>query len=403
MSQRSLNLAGFDALLERFRASREIRPGLPNAEVHEDVLYTPAAKREGGGYDGGLFDRDGQKLAAADLVRDGRTVNTGSPQPERERVEGTGLYLGWMLPIYGHALLEGLARVWGPKDCDFAVYHAPRSQRVPAFLQTHLDRLGTPSVVIPAEPTRFERLVVPWPAIELRRRAYTGFLDTFPRAQPTDPRPVYVSRSRLAVDARAVAGEDVLERALAAAGWRIVHPETLSTAQQIEVFSQHTTYAGMIGSAMHNTLFNRSPKIVYLTDGEPNRTFLLCDELVGADSLYAGCCDRGDMPDLGRQMPLRLDLARASEALGVSVDPALQPAVDRRHREMWAEVRLKQGIMRRDLSALGDVRRHYGGSIPPRLWSVANWLAFSSSRRGRHARFVPSRAARRGGRSARAG
>ena len=95
---------------------------------------------------------------------------------------------------------------------------------------------------------------------------------------------------------------------------------------------------------MHNVLFNAGPEVVYLTDGEPNLNFLMCDELVRADGRYVGCLDHGGLPDLGRQMPLRLDLARATDALGVAVEPALQRQADARHREMWAEVRLKQGL-----------------------------------------------------------
>ena len=382
MSPRALHLASFDAHLERFRESSEIHDGLPEVETHEDVLYTPARNAPSSGYLGALFDRRGERIAAGNLVRYRATFNKGSPEPERQYVAGTGLYLGWLLPIYGHALLEGLARAWAPKKCDFTVYHSPKVNQVPPYLQAHLDRLGLPSVLIPSEPTRFERLIVPKPALELADRAYTGFLDVFPRGPQTDPRPVYVSRSRLVVDARAVAGEKVLERALAAAGYTIIYPETLSTPQQLDVFSRHSRYVGMIGSAMHNTLFNRAPEMTYLTEGLPNPTFLLCDELLNADSLYVGCCDRGDMPDLARQMPLRLDLARAADALRVSVDTTLQPAVDQRHREMWAEVRLKQGIMRRDSTALRDLRHHYGRRLTPRLLSLARSYASGSSRRG---------------------
>ena len=96
-----------------------------------------------------------------------------------------------------------------------------------------------------------------------------------------------------------------------------------------------------------------------------------------------GCLDNGGLPDLGRQMPLRLDLARASEALGVAVEPARQREADARHREMWAEVRLKQGLSARDRSALSDVREHHGGPVGPRLARLARELLGSTSRRGR--------------------
>jgi len=212
-------------------------------------------------------------------------------------------------------------------------------------------------------------------------RAYRGFADLFPHGRGTEPRPVWVSRSRLPPPRRAIAGEKVLEEHLA--DWRIVHPQELSMAEQIEVFSKHTTYAGMIGSAMHNILFSRSPRVTYLTVGEPNLNFLMCDELVGADSLYVGCCDEGGLPSLGRQTPLRLDLARAGEALSVAIDPSLQLAVDERHREMWADVRLRQGLRRRDRSTLREVRRHYSGPLTPRLARLARELPTYAPRKGR--------------------
>ena len=211
------HLPGADALLERYRSTCEILPGLPEAEPHSEVLYTPATRGTGVLYEGALFDRDEGRIAAADLVRAHPTLNGGSPVDERARMAGTGLYLGWLLPLYGHALLEGLARSWTGSEADFAVYHAPRHPKIPAFLQAHLDRLGVPEVLVPAEATRFERLIVPWPAFEIRMRAYRGFADLSP-ARPTDPRPVYVSRSRLATDARAVAARALWKSALAAAG-----------------------------------------------------------------------------------------------------------------------------------------------------------------------------------------
>jgi hypothetical protein len=130
---------------------------------------------------------------------------------------------------------------------------------------------------------------------------------------------------------------------------------------------------------MHNILFSRSPEVVYLTNRSRHRNYMLCDDLVEADSLYVGCCDYGDLPGLGRSGPLRLDLARAADALGVTIDPALQRDVDRRYNQAWAEFRLRQGVAQRDRSALADVRRHYSGPLAPRLLALARRLAAPST------------------------
>lgn len=380
MSARSLYFPNFENILRTYRQMCEIHPGLPQSEVQEEALYVPVSRdRRGGppawtgkarhiGYRGALFDRDGQRIKAADIARrEVRPRNEASPEPEQGRIRGTGIYLGWVFSHYGHALLESLSRCWRVGDFDFAVYHVPA--RIPNFIADHLDRLGVPSIISPTRPTRFERLIVPRQAFELDIRAYRGFpgsLQGDGTGKEKDTRPVYISRSRLPADRRGVVGEEVLERSLA--GYRVVYPEKLSVQEQVELFATHTTFAGALGSAMHNILFSHAPEVIYLSDWRrPSLNHIMCDELVEADSLYVGCCDLGDMPDRGFSTPLRLDLARAAEALKVSVDPTLQKRVDARHREVWAEFRLKQGIAAGDRSAVDDVKRHYSGTMTPQL------------------------------------
>jgi Glycosyltransferase 61 len=267
---RSHDLPDFDRRLRHYRKLCEIRPGLPTAETYEDALYVPASFVRPHEFTGALFDRTGRRIRAGDLVRDHERENHASPEPAQARVGGTGLYLGWLSPHFGHALLEGLARCWAVGEYDFAVYHAPSSDEVPAFLSHHLDRLGVPPVVLPTRVTRFERLVVPPPAFEFNTGAYQGFVDSFEVSPGTESRPVYVSRARLPRWRRPIVGEDLLEDALSSAGWRVVHPETMSQQEQAEVFSSPTSFAGPVGSAMHNLLFSRSRDVVYLTRTPPH-------------------------------------------------------------------------------------------------------------------------------------
>ena len=73
-----------------------------------------------------------------------------------------------------------------------------------------------------------------------------------------DHQPVYLSRTRL-IDPnarRGIVNEPALESALASRGFRIVHPETLTLTDQIELFNAHTFVAGCWGSAFHGILFS---------------------------------------------------------------------------------------------------------------------------------------------------
>lgn len=62
---------------------------------------------------------------------------------------------------------------------------------------------------------------------------------------------LYLSRARLRAGQRRAEGEDRLESALAARGWRISHPEQLTMDEQLGSLADACTVAGCLGSAMH--------------------------------------------------------------------------------------------------------------------------------------------------------
>lgn len=64
---------------------------------------------------------------------------------------------------------------------------------------------------------------------------------------------IYISRSK--VSGRKLINEDAVENLFMAFGFAIVHPQELSAADQVLLFSRAKCIAGSGGSAMHNTLF----------------------------------------------------------------------------------------------------------------------------------------------------
>jgi hypothetical protein len=66
---------------------------------------------------------------------------------------------------------------------------------------------------------------------------------------------VYLSRSRLSADKRRILDEERLEEALRRTGWRIVHPEQESIADQLEIMGSARIIAGTIGSALHLLMY----------------------------------------------------------------------------------------------------------------------------------------------------
>jgi len=62
---------------------------------------------------------------------------------------------------------------------------------------------------------------------------------------------LYLSRSRLPAGLRRIHDEEALERDLEGLGWRVVHPQELSVAEQLECLAAAHTVAGCVGSALH--------------------------------------------------------------------------------------------------------------------------------------------------------
>lgn len=65
----------------------------------------------------------------------------------------------------------------------------------------------------------------------------------------------YLSRSMLPAGTRTIRAEEDLEARLAARGWRVVHPETLSIVEQLATLKQSAVVAGHVGSAFHLLMY----------------------------------------------------------------------------------------------------------------------------------------------------
>jgi capsular polysaccharide biosynthesis protein len=373
----------------QLRATSKFLDGLPQLKTYKNVLYVPAERARKVTdsrlrYIGGLLDSEGDAITEGFLHRAGERFSKVPAQTPAQRIKKPALYLGWLFSAYGHVLLESLARLWAAKDVEasFYVFHSPQVATPPSFFLEFLKRVGIPEkkVIIPNQATTFAQLHVPEAAAALKQYTYRDATAQIYRSiagpsKERNERPLYISRSRLEWHRRLTAGEDVLENLLAQNGFDVIYPETLPISEQITLFRDRVHFVGPEGSAMHNILFNAGrPHVVCFTAGQPNDNFLFCDAISGADTLYVQACDTGGYPDFGRQTPLRLDIAAAvgalqREGLLGEIDlTGYQAEIDRRHRELWAEVRIQLGIMRNQpRAALDDVFKHCGYIATPRV------------------------------------
>ena len=202
---------------------------------------------------------DGQAVVRGSGIRRMGRDQIPAPQlPVGEPVarHDVAVFGGYLYDHYGHFLLESTARLWPPGLGDDVpvVWIANWTETISPWMHEVLDLIGVGprrEVVTSAGPVAVGELALADPGFEFgafMHRWHAQRLQSVPCAP--SGRHVWLSRSAL----RPISGLDddlELEDRLRAAGWDVVHPETLSVREQVAVLGSAVHVAGLEGSALH--------------------------------------------------------------------------------------------------------------------------------------------------------
>lgn len=209
----------------------------------------------------------------------GRRIETENLPSARHRVEGEAVFLGDFHDHFGHVLVEGLNRLW------FLSEQSPSALRNMRFLfQPTWADPGPPSqmweilgsfgiarsqVIVADEPIRIDRLIVPSPAalpfigwkLHFSQTMEASYADIAARLAPRSPAGLPRGRLYFArpTDARRrLRSAEFVEGRFRDAGYSVVHPETMSFADQVAMAGTADAIAGPAGSALHLAAFAAS-------------------------------------------------------------------------------------------------------------------------------------------------
>ena len=240
--------------------------------TYEDALVVPTRSRKLMRVDFAAFDSAGRPIPDSLLTRTwARPVCeppdiAGLDPGTIPTVEAPHLYGGPFFDHFGHFLLETLARTWavaetGPLPLVWSSGGPPAT-----WQRDVLDLLGLAARhEFPAGPLRFRRLVVPSPGFRIQGQfapRLAQFLARYDAGSPDDAK-VWLSRTRIATNRRS-RGEETLQSALAARGWRIVHPQDLAVREQLRILGGTRVVAGLEGSAFHAAVLLRDPRSTFV-------------------------------------------------------------------------------------------------------------------------------------------
>jgi hypothetical protein len=291
----------------------------PAIDLLEAAVATPLERLSPGScadphirFAGGILDAEGSAHPASRLTRRGIALQIPSyAGSHRTKRPGRWIYGGIWFEQYGHFLLETLARAWYLADAPGpVVFHRPPDRSggpvatTMCLWQEELITalLGTPSRVhFLTLPTEFEELVVPDPGCVVGERctvaqaaALATIGDRLTAAAPTaaaNTRKLWLSRS--ALTRGRVVGEREFETELAAAGFEVIHPETMPLPAQVRALDEARLVAGFTGSAFHTALLagRRRAELIHFArfTAANHDTFAQCAAAAGYPSRFHDC------------------------------------------------------------------------------------------------------------------
>jgi hypothetical protein len=266
---------------------------------------------------------------------------------------GVSIFGGVMGHAFGHQVTQSVGRLWAAALAPGApILFLPETlsfKRIPGYFIDLVRSLGVVNDLrLVTAPTLCDELLVPEDACNLDLRPCTTpffrrwLADRRPLPQDEPGADIYVSRSRLALDSGQFLQEEPLERALAVAGYRVVHPEQLSITAQLDTYAQARRLIFADGSAAHLWSFAARPdqKVAIILRRPRDRKFarwFRSFDVAPPAYLDHGIADfwrRGEGP--ARSVAL-LDLQALWQALRAHGfhDAAPPPGPDRAEAEAW--------------------------------------------------------------------
>lgn len=211
---------------------------------------------------------------------------------------------------FGHFLTEGLSRFWFRKENAEVLCAIEEDAE---FLKTIFNEINfnSKNIFSPKKAIKISKITLPSASFRLGREAFkihskilNGVAKNILEKIEIKPSPkaLYLSRTKLTKEnsLRKIINEVELEKALIEKDFVIAYPEKLSIREQIKLVNEHQKIVGVVGSALHLSLFclNKDAEFFYIADKDfIDRNFLLVDGIKDYKSSFISNLLRENKPN----------------------------------------------------------------------------------------------------------
>lgn len=217
---------------------------------------------------------------------------------------GRSIYLGHLMPHYGHFITETLSSFWTLLDNSdyenfvFQPFHGYRG--IPGFAKAFFEifAINKDKVFIIDSPTKFETIVVPERLLELNKQAKQGYERIFRHIRESTnrsnhPSKIYLSRTKNSFKKinRSIINELLIENEIQRRGFHVAYPEEITLNEQLAMYANADCVVGFSGTALHNCLFMKpNATLVEIGDARSGNNShdmqAICDQVSGIKKFY---------------------------------------------------------------------------------------------------------------------
>lgn len=216
-------------------------------------------------YKGGVINKAGQFVEEAAHHREkigafwGSLIEGYEPQSKIKYDKREVIYGGLIFEHFGHFLIESTGRLW---------YYLQKGQNLPIvfivqgtvkkFVYDFLELIGLKkeNIIIVKKPVRFKKIIVPQSSFAIRNYFTKDFILPYQnnKVPANSIKKIYLTRTKFKNGPK-IFDEEILEKAFADNGYKVIAPEQYSLSEQIAYIKGAESIAGIMGTATHLALF----------------------------------------------------------------------------------------------------------------------------------------------------